>query len=82
MKLFILICLSVSVLAKIEPTNKSFHPTSEFSIKRLIINNYNKLFFKNSDDPMEDILYKLVEKIIPYILVFDDFDSLIVKKLF
>ena len=51
--------------AKIEPTNKSFHPTSEFSIKRLIINNYNKLFFKNSDDPMEDILYKLVEKIIP-----------------
>ena len=28
---------------------------------------------------MDNLMYKIVEKILPYILVFDDFDSLVVS---
>ena len=44
--------------------------------KKKYLNN----FFFNSDDPLDNLYYKLIEKILPYVIVFDDFDSFIVQK--
>ena len=72
----ILFCLILTVSSKLQlPNYKLQSPTSLES--KFFSNKLNKPVLRNGD-VLDNLYFKFIEKILPYVIVFDDFDSIIV----